>query len=243
MPEPTAVPESTSTIAPSTTEAPLEEKIYRYQPEDDAGNPLGRATVIKYRTEAELIAGMEQANKMLARALHTRSQTPDPEPETQTPTLEELAAFKRKVEIRDAGISFIATHPDYYNVEANGFLITDYLIKNKMSQSSAKNIEIAYEALNREGKLIERPAPSRAEAEPTPPANPATVAATPEVKPVPGVKPGSMTARPTPKKGLTLADVNALSPAERREKMRDPSFVAEVNRLGVEARAKRTQQR
>ena len=238
----TIIPESTSPVVPEATE----EKVYRYQAKDEQGSPLGRPTVIKYRTEAELIAGMEKANESAVRALYARNQTPDPEPEAKTPTLEELAEFKRKIEMRDAGISFINTHPDYYNVEANGFAITEYLIKNKMSQSSAKNIEIAYEALNREGKLIDRPAPSSVAATPAVTANPEPVVATPaspEVRPAPGVKPGTMTNRIVPKKGLTLADVNALSSAERREKMRDPAFVAEVNRLGFEAQAKRAQRR
>lgn len=245
MPESTVMPESTSPVVP-TEVTELEEKTYTYHAKDEQGNPLGRPTVIKYHTEAELIAGMEKANEAAVRALYARNQTPDPEPEAKEPTLQELAEFKRKVEIRDAGISFINTHPDYHNVEANGFAITEYLIKNKMSQSSAKNIEIAYEALNREGKLLERPAPSSAPATPAVTANPEPVVVTPappEVRPVPGVKPGSMTNRIVPKKGLTLADVNALSPAERREKMRDPVFVAEVNRLGFEAQAKRAQRR
>lgn len=235
-----SIPEVPSTDPPPQPEV----KTYSYQAVDEEGAPLGRPTVIKYTTEAELIAGMETANKMLVRALYTKNLTPEPAPEPKEQTPAELQARLDELDRHKAGSQFVSRHPDYYNVEANGHLITRYLLNNKLDQRSVTNLEIAYVALQREGRLIERPNPTPDPVSPaTPPdpaANPAPVATPDAPKPVPGVQPGQFTARPQPKKSLTLADVRAMPPAEYARRCKDPKFVEQINRLGLEAKSKRT---
>lgn len=237
MPE---VQQESIPVTPQQTDTPPEQKVYSYQAHDEDGNPLGRPTVIKYTTDEELIKGMERANEMAVRALYAKNLQPEPAPEPKEQTPAELQARLDDYDRFKAGTQFVGRHPEYYNVEANGHLITKYLIDNKLDQRSVVNLEIAYAALQREGRLIERPNPTPEPAPKTEPAaNPAPPVTPAATKPAPGVKPGEFTARPQPKKALTLADVQAMPPAEYRRRCQDPKFVEQVNRLGAEARAKR----
>lgn len=221
-----------STATPEVTDQPpVEEKTYRYQATDERGQPIGRPTVIKYKTEEELAAGVQRA----ARAIEAAKRTPDPAPEAKEPTVAELQAKLNRIEEERAGAEFISHHPEYHNVEANGRLIADYL-KSRGLPKTRNNIEIAFANLSNDGALIQRPtlevtpAPPAADPNPTP-SRPAT--------PVAGVKPGSTTGRQIPSKPLTLADVYAMPPDEYKRRCKDPKFVAEVNRLGAERTAKR----
>lgn len=229
MPEPQ---ESTVTQDPQIETPPApEEKTYRYQATDEHGSPIGRPTVIKYKTEEELAAGVQRA----ARAIEAAKRTPDPKPAPKEPTVQELQAEVTRMKEREAGQEFVASHPEYHNVEANGRMISDYLTSRDLPKTR-NNIEIAFAALSNEGALIQRPAPEPPPATPAPDPNPAPQR---QVAPVSGVKPGSTTGRAVPPKALTLADVYAMPPEEFRRRKQDPNFIAEVNRLGAERVAKR----
>lgn len=223
---------STATPDPQIETPPvIEEKTYRYQATDEQGHPIGRPTVIKYKTEEELAAGVQRA----ARAIEAAKRTPDPKPAPKEPTVQELQADIARMKEREAGQEFVANHPEYHNVEANGRMISDYLSSRDLPKTR-NNIEIAFAALSNEGALIQRPVPEPSPAPPAPDPNPAP---TRQAAPVSGVKPGSTTGRVVAPKALTLADVYAMPPDEYKRRCQDPKFVAEVNRLGAERIAKR----
>lgn len=236
MAEPTVstpeVPAQTEPVEPTTVvEQPPEpqEKTYRYQATDEFGRPIGRPTVIKYKTEDELVAGIQKA----ANAIQAATRTPDLKPEAKEPTIQELQAKLTRLEEIRMQERFLATHPEYYNVEANGQILTDYLRARDLP-ITGRNLEIAYSQLNLQGALIPRPIP-----ESPAPANPVVRTAAPVAA---GVKPGTITNRPVPPRPLTLADINAMPTEEFKRRCKDENFVALVNRLGVEAKLKRQRQ-
>ena len=203
--------------------APVE-KTYRYQANDDLGRPIGRPTVIKYTSDEELVAGIQKA----AHAIEAAQRTPDPKPAAKEPTAQEVQKELDVIKAQQAGAQFVAAHPDYYNVAANGQLIAEYL-QNRDLPKTLRNIEIAYAALNLQDALIQRPTPAEIVVADNPPARTAAPAT-----PVAGVKPGSSSARFVSPKSLTLTDVVNMPTADYKRRMKDPQFVALVNRLGFE---------
>lgn len=70
---PESVMPDTPVAIETPTPAPVEEKIYTYQPTDDAGRPLGGKQVIKYTTDGELADKLANQATLLLRKL--REQT------------------------------------------------------------------------------------------------------------------------------------------------------------------------
>ena len=162
-------------------------------------------------------------------------------------------ADKAIEDARQAKVSyaFLTKHVnDYNSCQANNKLLSDYIHDNKLEWTE-DNLEAALIAFESQLAEKEQPAPvvpanpapvtpapvvppPAPVATPVPPAvpnNPAPPAARPGVNG--GLVPGEQSApRPSSQpKGLTKADIKAMSRDEYKRRLKDPKFVSEVNAL------------
>lgn len=169
--------------------------------------------------------------------------------------LEADQAIKNALAAKES-YKFLAKHVhDYNNCEANNNILNGYITDNNLEWTE-QNLEAALIAVESQLAPKEQPAPVASAnpvpttpapivppptvvAPPAPPAAPNAPASQPVAPPAPrpgvngGLVPGEQSApRPSSQpKGLTKADIKAMSREEYRRRLSDPKFVAEVNAL------------
>lgn len=145
---------------------------------------------------------------------------------------------KFELDVAAARLRFVNTHGvegfnDYYPCMANSNTLMKYITDEGLDPRVAENYEVAFNAVA--NMLAQRPVRPQA----TPPANEPPP---PPIRPAAGgIQPGELTgARPQrrPKNEVTKEMIREMTKtpegrADFRKRMKDPSFVAQVNALGV----------
>jgi len=136
----------------------------------------------------------------------------------------EAAAERQRV-----AYQWMAAHPEFFNCNANGKILADYLNSNQL-EWTPDNLDIAF-AMTQD-RMAQSPAatPPPVEAPPEPPPNP------PQRRPqaTPDLQPGTLNGNPrTQKPGLTKADYLRMgrdNPAEFKRHLANPKLRAEMQK-------------
>lgn len=181
----------------------------------DLQDPSKAASAVKKLIEAEFGAPVE----------HVRA------------TLSQAQQQTARVKMQEEGKLFLDEHPDYQNTTENERLLVEYLKSHGMAYT-AHNLAVAYEDLSSSNLLQTSYTPT---VEPTPtPASGQTrepedtrVTVRPRSAQT-GIPARTSTPRPAGNQvRLTAEEIDRMSPEEYGQRLRDPQFVAAVEKLAA----------